>query len=306
MEASDSREPSYYEIALTNRQVLVAFVLLLVCMVVAFFSGVWIGRGGGARAQAATAAASAGANEPPVAEFKFFSEGTQQGRKSLPTPAPMAGAIGVTGSAAGAATGPAGGPAAPTTTAPSPDRRRDRTLAEDLGARAGAPTTPAPGEENGADEAPAAPPLQPAPAAGATTPTSFGKPAAANADAGKRTPGKGRGAAGKPAPPSTAPTPAPAAGATTAVPATPGPATTTTTSGLFIQVFSSPDGTQAQRIYDKLKKAGYRVVIAHLPKGSQTLHRVRVGPFDGRADAQAKAERIRKDFRLETWVTSTP
>jgi cell division septation protein DedD len=39
-------EPSYYEIALTNRQVVVAFVILLACLLAAFFSGVWIGRGG--------------------------------------------------------------------------------------------------------------------------------------------------------------------------------------------------------------------------------------------------------------------
>jgi len=42
---SQSQEPSYYEIALTNRQVLVVFVVLLVCVVVAFVSGVWVGRG---------------------------------------------------------------------------------------------------------------------------------------------------------------------------------------------------------------------------------------------------------------------
>ena len=41
---SHSHEPSYYEIALTNRQVLVVFVVLLVCVVAAFFSGVWIGQ----------------------------------------------------------------------------------------------------------------------------------------------------------------------------------------------------------------------------------------------------------------------
>ena len=31
-------EPSYYEIALTNRQVVVAFVILLACLLAAFFS----------------------------------------------------------------------------------------------------------------------------------------------------------------------------------------------------------------------------------------------------------------------------
>ena len=293
MEASESREPSYYEIALTNRQVLVAFVLLMVCMVVAFFSGVWIGRGSGPRAQATTAASSSASTEPPVAEFKFFSEGTQQGRKSLPAPAPMAGAAGAPVLPA-AATAPTGGPGAPAASTTPSERRRDRTLAEDLGARAGASTAAAPGEEGAAEDAPAASSLRPAPAGSAPAPEPVDKPAAAKASSGKAVPGKGKGAPEKPAN-----APAPAA-------AVQEPVTTTTTSGLFIQVFSSPDSTQAQRIYDKLKRAGYRVLIAPLPKGGQTLHRVRVGPFEGRADAQAKAERIRKDFRLETWVTSTP
>ena len=46
MESSESHEPSYYEVALTNRQVLIAFVVLLTSIVAAFLSGVWIGRGG--------------------------------------------------------------------------------------------------------------------------------------------------------------------------------------------------------------------------------------------------------------------
>jgi hypothetical protein len=47
---AESHEPSYYEIALTNRQVMVAFALLLTCLLGAFFSGIWIGRETSARA----------------------------------------------------------------------------------------------------------------------------------------------------------------------------------------------------------------------------------------------------------------
>ena len=43
-----SDEPSYYEIALTNRQVLASFVVLLGCVLVAFGMGVWVGRMDGA------------------------------------------------------------------------------------------------------------------------------------------------------------------------------------------------------------------------------------------------------------------
>lgn len=41
-------EHSYYEIALTNRQALVAFAVLLGVVLVAFFSGVWVAREGAA------------------------------------------------------------------------------------------------------------------------------------------------------------------------------------------------------------------------------------------------------------------
>jgi cell division septation protein DedD len=73
---SDQYEPSYYEIALTGRQVLSAFVILLVCMVAAFFSGVWVGRGGGqAQAQPqGTEEASAKDEEPRLQELSFFEE----------------------------------------------------------------------------------------------------------------------------------------------------------------------------------------------------------------------------------------
>src|SRR3984893_15406974 len=96
MDMGGPHEQSYYEIALTNRQVVVAFIALLVCLVAAFFSGVWIGRESstrafaqlaratppGAGATAATdgtaAAGVAGAGERPdgqaLQEFKFFND----------------------------------------------------------------------------------------------------------------------------------------------------------------------------------------------------------------------------------------
>src|SRR6202158_3509256 len=95
IDVSSSHEPSYYEIALTNRQVVVAFVILLTCVVAAFFSGVWIGRESAARAQERLAllgrgnALDAGAPGAPASntaadkgksegralqEFKFFAD----------------------------------------------------------------------------------------------------------------------------------------------------------------------------------------------------------------------------------------
>lgn len=83
---SEHYEPSYYEIALTGRQVLAAFVILLVCLVAAFFSGVWVGRSGDGEGEAdATevvadapqgggAEAEAPAPDDDLEELSFFEE----------------------------------------------------------------------------------------------------------------------------------------------------------------------------------------------------------------------------------------
>ena len=45
MESNEhEHEPSYYEVALTNRQVVIGFVALLACVFTAFLAGVWLGR----------------------------------------------------------------------------------------------------------------------------------------------------------------------------------------------------------------------------------------------------------------------
>ncbi|HSN89103.1 MAG TPA: hypothetical protein VL025_20225, partial [Thermoanaerobaculia bacterium] len=74
---ANSHEPSYYEIALTNRQVVVAFVILLICLLSAFFSGVYIGREGTLRDQEQMVRATPPAQPPndegrELDEFEFF------------------------------------------------------------------------------------------------------------------------------------------------------------------------------------------------------------------------------------------
>lgn len=111
MDVPEPNEPSYYEIALTSRQVLGAFVVLLTAMLVAFFSGVWIGRGGATSHPAAAATVAQTAGEAPIEEFKFFSEDRRAAGAAAPT-APTA----IT-------------PPAAATIEPRPGR----TLAEDVG-----------------------------------------------------------------------------------------------------------------------------------------------------------------------------
>ncbi|MDX1643047.1 MAG: SPOR domain-containing protein [Thermoanaerobaculia bacterium] len=75
---NDPRETSYYEIALTNRQVLVFFVVLLVCVVGAFFSGVWLGQRRAAEmpriAQVDATSPETSESREPLEELNFFTE----------------------------------------------------------------------------------------------------------------------------------------------------------------------------------------------------------------------------------------
>jgi cell division septation protein DedD len=71
---------------------------------------------------------------------------------------------------------------------------------------------------------------------------------------------------------------------------------------LFIQVFSSQDQAQAQRLTERLKGAGFNAFLS--PSGA--MYRVRIGPFKQRRRAQAEAERARRDFKVDTWITSNP
>jgi cell division septation protein DedD len=73
---SDSARQSYYEIALTSRQVMTVFVVLLVAVLAAFLSGVWVGRQGSApKVETVEAQAIEAAGEPadsPVERLDFF------------------------------------------------------------------------------------------------------------------------------------------------------------------------------------------------------------------------------------------
>ena len=81
---SDVNETSYYEIALTNRQVVVAFVILLTLVLAVFLTGVWVGRDGQPRVVHADPAqpgeTATAAELDNMEEFKFFEE--QQAQKA--------------------------------------------------------------------------------------------------------------------------------------------------------------------------------------------------------------------------------
>lgn len=85
---SDSHDQSYYEIALTNRQVMSIFVVLLVCVLVSFLGGVWLGRDADATVEmASTQAIVAGdAQDAPLEPLDFFNRpsATEKAKSDLP------------------------------------------------------------------------------------------------------------------------------------------------------------------------------------------------------------------------------
>jgi cell division protein FtsN len=242
---TNSHEPSYYEIALTNRQVVVAFVILLLCLVSAFFSGLWIGRESAARAardqivRNAPPSAAAPEEGQELDELAFFEDEQK----------------------------PGSGDSEPDAT-PTPAPAQDTTLLEDFGGEVEEDTEPDP-----------------------------------DLPEGRRR--RGREPAGEEeeeeeiaeaAAPSPTPAPARATGAT-------GPEPRVTSGQVVIQVFSSPELDQAEKVRDRLIGGGHKAFLSPVQVGGRTMHRVRIGPFDSRGEAQKVAEQVRKGYKLDTWVT---
>lgn len=234
---SQSHEPSYYEIALTNRQVLVVFVVLLICVVAAFFSGVWIGQQGDEVAIAEVVETTAGDSEVGTdngAEvLHFFSE---EGSDPQPSLADFA--------------------EQPTS---------DTTLAEDVGVADA--EEPDPQQEAESAQPSISASSEPAPETETETPVR-------TADSQQ---------------PSSQP-------AMTSEP-------TVAEGEHVIQVFSSADEGQAKKLISKLSGGGFPAFLSPVDVGGQTMYRVRIGPYAELADAETVAARVRRSYKLDTWVT---
>lgn len=256
---TNSHEPSYYEIALTNRQVVVAFVVLLICLVSAFFSGLWIGRESAARAQQTLASNTLPADVEPtpvpegeaLEEFEFFESEQAKGQAVE-------------------------APADPTPAVASPERPDEGTLLDDLGGEGDEVAAPDPALPEGrrssgrgdrqrireiqADPAPVEETDEPAPA------------------------------------PAPKPTPAPRRNRAAAEPRL-------AAGQVVIQVFSSPELDQAERVRERLTGGGHKAFLSPVEVAGRTMYRVRIGPFDSRDRAQTVAEQVRRGYKLDTWVT---
>lgn len=223
---TESYEPSYYEIALTGRQVLVAFVILLVCLVASFFSGVWVGRGGagegGGEPERGEAAQVEEEREGRSEELSFFDE--EAGDR------PRDRRDGVEGAR---------------------QPRPESTLRQDLGDDQETAGRPA-GEDAG-----------PPPAR--DVPKEPNPPRATRPEAN--------------------------------------PSGSLATGDVVIQVLVSSEEDKAREVLDRLRQNGFRAFLSPVADDGRTLYRVRVGPFEEKADAEREAERLRQTLNLETWIT---
>ncbi|HVS16269.1 MAG TPA: SPOR domain-containing protein [Thermoanaerobaculia bacterium] len=238
---SEPEDRSYYEISLTNGQVLVAFVTLLACVLGAFVSGMWVAREAMGPGASPAPAAHAGDSADGDA-LEFFGEGSRAADAGEPEPTiqqvkPL--------------------PASP----------------------AGAPE-PKPAEPRGRAESERPPAVR---AADTDRREPVDEPAPARAPAAEPEPSVAQ--------------PEPTAAEPTASPA-PGP-------GFVIQVFSSIDESQADALMGRLKRAGYSAFRSAEQVGGRTVYRVRVGPYAERSAAESEAAKLKREFKVETWITGS-
>lgn len=245
----EAHEPSYYEIALTNRQVVAAFVVLLACVIVSFLGGLWVGR------ESATREAEAVLRDtPPPAQ------------------------VAETGAPANSKLDFFSVPQGSTQVDPN-DKAGKGTLREDLDRRdqtLGTPSLDPNGGVETADATDAAeepappPPVEKAPPAKAPAPEPRPDKKPAKAEKG------GKAERGDPEPPK---------------------------GSFVVQVFSTSERDQAVKVRNRLTGGGEKAYLSPVKASGGTMYRVRIGPFTSRDAAQKVADKVRKGYRLDTWVT---
>lgn len=286
----ESREPSYYEVALTSRQVAGALLVLFACLFAAFFGGLWVGRAGQVAA----------AEEAPLRLAQASPAPLQ--RREPPAPRPVT-------------PGEEGLPRLETTV--------DTTEADALGAPADAGEDPGTAEAASPlgdepvldrDETPALPPpTSTAPTPGPADPTDVPRwkqrldaareAARLEQEFASATGGTASPSSRPAAPPAkvTPAEPAPAVAPTTAGPA---PAPAATSPGFAIQVLVTRDRVRAQQLLERLRASGYPASLSPFSQQGVQLYRVRVGPYREKKRADGIAAEVRQKLQLDTWVTT--
>jgi cell division septation protein DedD len=82
------------------------------------------------------------------------------------------------------------------------------------------------------------------------------------------------------------------------------PAPPVASSGVFsVQVFAGRDRTTAEEVAKTLMAKGYPVRMTSEAEGKSALYKVRVGRYATKGEAQAAAERLRREGQSGAWVT---
>ncbi|MGH7859358.1 MAG: SPOR domain-containing protein, partial [Candidatus Binatia bacterium] len=72
-----------------------------------------------------------------------------------------------------------------------------------------------------------------------------------------------------------------------------------------IQVYSSTNAERARQITARLERGGFSVRTLAPAAATGANYRVRVGPYPDRARAERAATRLRREFKLDTWITDS-
>jgi DedD protein len=279
-----AQEDYFYEIQLSNKQLVFYFMALATGLIMSFLAGVMVGRGVDDRT-AEAAGGRAGQEERTVAEEKS--------RLAPPAATSLTYAQRLEGEKAEEAlekpkSKASPGPPAPVTTGESRIAGAAREGA--AGKPSPRPEPPSAKAEAAVKPAPSGPPAKgaagtasPAPASG-TSGKASPAPAVASSTASTASPAPASGAvippAGQPA------SPAPAAG--------PG-------GGFAIQVGAFRDRAAADSIVTRLKSKGFGAYTV-TPAAPDGLFNVRVGPFTHRADAEKAQAKLRDEEKLKPFI----
>lgn len=278
---TESEDRSYYEISLTSGQVLVAFGVLLACVLGAFVAGMWVAREALEDAGPAATAQRPLDSAEPTETLDFFDGDSSSSR-------------GAAGDAAGAgeADGP---PAARSATGPRDAAGESRSQQEASRIQQVKPLPPdrtastSPPPDTGARETPENRDTSANGASSASPePAEPDAPEVSSVDTDRREPVAEAGDRASRAEPAAPPDPSADASA-----------------GFVIQVFSSIEEAQAEALLQRLRSRGYPVFRASEPVSGRTMYRVRVGPYADRPTAEREAQKLEREFKLDTWVTAS-
>jgi hypothetical protein len=65
----------------------------------------------------------------------------------------------------------------------------------------------------------------------------------------------------------------------------------------------SSDQQKAESLVSQLSGGGFPAFLSPVEVGGKTMYRVRLGPYVERSAAETAADRVRREYKLDTWIT---